>query len=324
MTFRPSLSVLMPLLASFSAAAFEPLTGAFLAQQACPAGVSLSGAPDGQRLRAGERYPALGLNRRDGEFIQLRVPGAKPEARWVQRHCGVWEGATAASAAPAAPPQQLLLSLSWQPAFCESQPGQRECQTQTATRFDADHFSLHGLWPQPESLQYCGVTPPVRRLDETRRWAALPPVPLQAGTANELGRVMPGAASGLERHEWVRHGSCYGADAETYYRTALALTNEVNRSRLRERLAGQFGATVTLSQLRAAFEQSFGAGAGSALGLRCIRAGRRLLLSEIRISLRPPRNEPAAPVSGMAEALDRSSPAQSNCEAGEVDRAGLD
>ena len=44
---------------------------------------------------------------------------------------------------------EYVLAASWQPAFCATSAGQgkAECVSQTADRFDATHFSIHGLWP---------------------------------------------------------------------------------------------------------------------------------------------------------------------------------
>ena len=97
---------------------------------------------------------------------------------------------------------------------------------------------------------------------------------------------MPG--SSLERHEWLRHGSCFGADADPYFRTALALLEQVNRSPLRDTLAKRVGGPVAVSKLKAAFEQGFGPGSGGAMSVRCQRDGGRTLITELRLSLRQP------------------------------------
>jgi ribonuclease T2 len=50
---------------------------------------------------------------------------------------------------------EYILAVSWQPGFCETHPNRKECAGQTSERYDATHFSLHGLWPMRKS--YCGV-----------------------------------------------------------------------------------------------------------------------------------------------------------------------
>lgn len=81
--------------------AFEEVRGELAAGRACEAFVSFRGRinPDGARLAAGERYQALGLNRRDGDWLQVVVPGARPAERWVARDCGSLRG----EAAPGGP-----------------------------------------------------------------------------------------------------------------------------------------------------------------------------------------------------------------------------
>jgi len=43
---------------------------------------------------------------------------------------------------------------------------------------------------------------------------------------------MPGFASNLHKHEWIKHGTCYGTDANTYYENAIALLHQVNDSKV--------------------------------------------------------------------------------------------
>ncbi|MFM8445148.1 MAG: hypothetical protein ACKN9W_17645, partial [Methylococcus sp.] len=92
-----------------------------------------------------------------------------------------------ASAAPPARmparPARVLLALSWQPAFCERQAAKPECRDQTAGRFDADHLSLHGLWPQPQGLEDCQVDARNRALDQRGNWMNLP-APVLAAERN--------------------------------------------------------------------------------------------------------------------------------------------
>jgi ribonuclease T2 len=81
-----------------------------------------------------------------------------------------------------------LLSLSWSPAFCLSDPGAAECNG--PRRFG---FIVHGLWPQNEKgwPEKCDVHLPV-------------PDSVVEGIAD----LMP--ARGLVYHEWSTHGTCSG------------------------------------------------------------------------------------------------------------------
>ncbi len=92
------------------------------------------------------------------------MPGAQPDRRWVAVDCGTIDGAQAAPPAPPSRPQasgpkpRYTLAVSWQPAFCEARTRTPECRSQTPGRFDASHFSLHGLWPEPYENVFCGVS----------------------------------------------------------------------------------------------------------------------------------------------------------------------
>jgi ribonuclease T2 len=88
-----------------------------------------------------------------------------------------------------------LLSLSWSPAFCLSQPGSSECNG--PRRFG---FIVHGLWPQNERgwPQNCGADQAVP--DEV---------------ADSILDIMP--ARKLIFHEWTTHGTCSGLDPAAYF-----------------------------------------------------------------------------------------------------------
>ncbi|MBV1706214.1 MAG: ribonuclease T [Hyphomicrobiales bacterium] len=122
--------------------------------------------------------------------------------------------ATAQPAAPAAAPAPVrnaaiapgkfdfyVLSLSWSPGFCESNPsgkGRKQCAVGAHLG-----FVLHGLWPQNERgyPSRCGGSQSVSKaaLDET------------------VG-VYP--ARGLARYEWRKHGTCTGLSPTAYFAAA--------------------------------------------------------------------------------------------------------
>ncbi|WP_138468393.1 ribonuclease T [Poseidonocella sp. HB161398] len=216
-----------------------------------------------------------------------------------------------------------LLALSWQPAFCDlAQNGRKpECAKLNGGElpWTEEGFTLHGLWPQPRSAEYCGISTTEEASDRAGDWDALPKIALDRETAAALIRLMPGVRSQLERHEWTRHGSCYGDEAGQlgYFRDALWLTAEVNAALgplMSERLGGQ----VALAELRDALDAQFGAGTGNALEMDCRRDGDRWLVSEIRLHLTG-EIDPSRPLSPL---LARPSPVPSDCDTAEVDAAG--
>ena len=88
-----------------------------------------------------------------------------------------------------------LLSLSWSPAFCLSDPGASECAG--PRRFG---FIVHGLWPQYEQgwPENCDVHEQV-----------------PDSVISSISDIMP--ARGLIYHEWSAHGTCSGLDPTDFF-----------------------------------------------------------------------------------------------------------
>lgn len=84
---------------------------------------------------------------------------------------------------------------------------------------------------------------------------------------------MPGVKSGLDRHQWLRNGTCQTADAEDYFTLQLRLLEELNRSAVRALFADRIGEELDEKQIKQAFDRSFGAGAGDRVRMQ--RAARR-------------------------------------------------
>lgn len=214
---------------------------------------------------------------------------------------------------------QYVLAISWQPAFCETRPDRPECESQTADRFDAGNFALHGLWPQPRSRDYCGVDAETVRADEDGDWHLLPEPDLPDGLWAELEEVMPGTQSGLERHEWIKHGTCYDGDAEEYFADSLDMLEAINGSAVAELFAGSVGERLTQGEVRAAFDAAFGSGAGERVRLSCIEDGDRRLIDELTIGLTGDIDGPDS----IADRLMDARPTDGGCDGGLVDAVGL-
>jgi ribonuclease T2 len=88
-----------------------------------------------------------------------------------------------------------LLSLSWSPAFCMSDPQAAECNG--PRRFG---FIVHGLWPQNEKgwPENCNVH-----------------VPVPENVVSGIADLMP--ARGLVYHEWSAHGACSGLGPADFF-----------------------------------------------------------------------------------------------------------
>lgn len=305
------------------------MTGSFVADRACPATQSIKSGknPGNVATEAGRTYDLLAGNRDLPTHYLIEIPGADPDRRWVKVTCGHLAGggateapAPSGSAAAASGKPEYVFALSWQPAFCETRGKKPECRTQTAAGFDATHFTLHGLWPQPNGNFYCGVGPSERANDKPGRWQDLPPVVLDAATREELDRVMPGTQSALERHEWIKHGTCSGLSQQDYFATALSLMRAVNASPVRDLFARSIGRTLTSDQIRAAFDDAFGAGAGGRVRVSCVKgsSGGRLI-GEITLGLAGP----LGPASRIGDLVLASAPTDdAGCPQGLVDAAG--
>ena len=129
---------------------------------------------------------------------------------------------------------------------------------------------------------------------------------------------MPGYASNLHRHEWIKHGTCYGTDADTYYQHSIELTQKINKSDVGKLLSKNIGKKVTLKQIRKSFDSSFGKGAGKKVDLRCDRKGR---ISEFWINLTGVVTDKSAADLDVSKLLKSAIDAGSTCFKGYVDRA---
>lgn len=316
----------LALLASLAAArAEQPMDGTFIAGRSCDALVSIrkDTNPDHAITGPGIAYKLLAANQKQATHYRIEIPTANPPERWVPAECGRVVPADVAAPAPepAKPkPSDLsyVLALSWQPAFCESNQRKPECRWQTGKRHDANYLSLHGLWPQPRGLEYCNMPDKVRAAGEGGRWKDLPAVDLSFSTRADLEQLMPGSQSLLERHEWAKHGSCYPGSAEAYFRDSFRLLKEVNASPVADIFLRNIGRQVTTADIRAAFDQGFGRGAGNRVRVTCRDEGGRRLITEITLGLRGD----ILGGSSLSDLLLAAPPTEPGCPAGVVDPVG--
>lgn len=300
--------------------AFVSIEGCFIAKDNCPAvqSVRKNTNPGNITLEKDMTYKVLGKNKPNATHYQLKIRGANPVDRWVPVSCGIF--LTECDKIRPADPKtenkkpEYLLALSWQPAFCQTHQHKSECETQTAGRYDADHFTLHGLWPQPRGNVYCGVSSKNKNLDENHSWSQLPKLNISQNTYNALMKVMPGTASYLHRHEWYKHGSCYDDPADMYFLESIALASQVNQSAVRELFAANTGKSVSSREIRKKFDDAFGKGAGSKIKVRCKNG----MITELWINLKG-TIEPDTPITDL---LKDAAPADPGCERGMIDEVG--
>jgi ribonuclease T2 len=297
------------------------MDGSFTASKSCPAFQSIRKQtnPGNATVVAGQSYDVKAKNNVSATHYRIEVPGAQPPERWVAVDCGR-VGSVTAGKPQQTPGPFYVLALSWEPAFCESLPDKQECKTQTATRADARQFSLHGLWPQPRRNVFCGVDKTLIEADDQHRWTDLPEPQMPPETKSALAGVMPGTQSLLERHEWIKHGTCYPAtSAEQYFNDATRLTAAVNQSAVGEFIAANVGREIKSSELRATFDAAFFSGAGDRVRVACKPDGGRQLVTEITIGLKG--DIPGG--SALAELMGASTPTDPGCPGGILDPVGL-
>lgn len=337
MTFRSFFLAVVLCLAG-PAAAQESLEGWFIAMEPCEAYQSKNRLtnPGDVRTETHVAYDMIGINKLGGDWYQIRIPGAPvTEARWVALGCGVHvvaagpvpdaegDAGVPFEPEPGTEASDLLLALSWQPAFCETKPSKTECRqlNDGLLPITETQLSLHGLWPQPNGTFYCGVPPDLVQLDKANRWADLPAPELDADTADRLAVAMPGTASFLERHEWIKHGSCFFGDrnGDEYFDDALRVLDAINGSPIAALLAAHVGAELEASAIRGAFDLAFGAGTGERIQVQCTGDHGRVLIQEIKVPLKGEITEDAD-IGALIRAAD---PQSVGCARGVIDPVGL-
>ncbi|HFU77855.1 MAG TPA: hypothetical protein ENK68_05070 [Epsilonproteobacteria bacterium] len=210
--------------------------------------------------------------------------------------------------------KQNLLTLSWHNAFCETHRYKKECRPRLfpgLKQYSAKHFVLHGLWPQPKSKTYCGVSKKYVGMDKYKQWNRLPDLGLSSQLKESLKRVMPGFSSSLHKHEWFKHGTCYGTNAQQYYTDAVRLVRQVNASNVGAFFMKNIGKSVTLKQVQHLFDTSFGAGAGKRVEMKC-KDG---LITELWLHLGSGEDT-------LSELLHKGKTIRSRCQKGRIDKAG--
>ena len=221
-----------------------------------------------------------------------------------------------------------VLAVSWQPAFCEAASRKPECRSQHEGRADTRQFSLHGLWPQPPEgkigRDYCNVPAAEIDKDKSGRWRRISMERLPPDLWRRLKTAMPGTMSGLERHEWLKHGTCMaGADPERYFTASLALLDALNASTVVQLFSGRIGERVSGEEIRTAFDQAFGEGAGRRVRVACRQDGERRLILELTIGLSGELTGAPGETPDLAALIAAAKPTDPGCPGGVIDAVGF-
>jgi ribonuclease T2 len=211
-----------------------------------------------------------------------------------------------------------VLALSWQPAFCASDAGADRAECNDGT---SDKLTLHGLWPNADRNKdgrldteddYCVGDDRARLMAlDKRDWNRLPAVKISNDLARRLAEIMPGVHSQLERHQWVKHGSCSGLGAERYFAAAVNLSETLRASDFASLIDRNIGAEMSRRDLLQAFSAEFGKGSERALQLLCRKGDGGSALTEVRIRLKPGAVESAL----SRDSFDTARVAKGSCPA---------
>ncbi|MEO1142862.1 MAG: ribonuclease T, partial [Pseudomonadota bacterium] len=131
----------------------------------------------------------------------------------------------------------------------------------------------------------------------------------------------PGTASFLDRHEWIKHGTCHKGEggADEYFDDTLLVLDAINGSKIGAFFVDHIGAEVRTAEIQDLFDDVFGSGTGSRVQFQCAGDGHRTLIKELRIAL---VGEIAEGIS-VSDLLLAAQPVSAGCQRGFIDAAGL-
>jgi EndoU nuclease-like protein len=134
------------------AAAFFELSGIFIADERCQAYDSIRRQtnPGGVLTVSGQSYTVRALNREDGDYVYVDVPGANPRARWVSITCGdLFRG-------PDQPDPDSGTPAAFTPFFdADDRPNDPTPRPPTLSAFDQAMLQVCGTWgSRPTSADF--------------------------------------------------------------------------------------------------------------------------------------------------------------------------
>lgn len=270
--------------------AATPLQGQLTATQSCPAYVSFRQEtnPQNQFLEKDQTYRVIGINKSGGDWLKITWLNGP---RWINKQCGqlsttntTYPSATeknlnAPSCQAANTYQSYVLSVSWQPGFCEHNRNANkkpECQAFFKGKLPATHLTLHGLWPNKSQ---CGISYGNCNPNAT--------LSLSPDTIKAIAPWMPNFyyQTSFGEHEWQKHGTCQSLNDDQYFLTATNMVKTVNASAIGQYILAHQGKSVDVDDFKDAMIKALGKETVSRIRLVCAQ---HRYLQEIRINL--PKN----------------------------------
>jgi ribonuclease T2 len=312
---------------SFSTFGSLPVSGDFTASATCPAFQSFRKEtnPDNTQLIINRRYEALSINNKDWQWIQLRIPGASPAVRWVNKYCGTADfklnGNSNSNSNSNSNTNNnshqnpnscqipndfdsYVLAVTWQPGFCEHVNYKRhkpECDAINSGKKTISHLTLHGLWPNKRS---CGINYGYCDSKATLN--------LSAATIKTISPWMPNFfyQDNFGEYQWKKHGACQNLNDDDYFLTAIDLVKKVNASPIGLYIKQNIGKTVSVSEFKNQLTQTLGFNAVNRIRLSCSKSR---YLTEIQLNLEQDFN-PSDNLVSQLEKAPKSSRFQGNCK----------
>ncbi|AWM90819.1 ribonuclease [Pseudomonas sp. 31-12] len=172
--------------------------------------------------------------------------------------------------APSAHFDYLAYAITWQPTFCMLKPTTAGCDK------PKNVFYTHGIWPYYKSTDQsanrhpssciksvgCGQAEEVCELSDTDQKLA--------EAEHGFSEIVTESPDYLMKHEWKKHGTCYGTNQTEYFRDFVKLRKAVNYSPDFNQFQGE---SLDLNQLKALFPSN--------TSFRCASQGGKQHLFEV-------------------------------------------
>ncbi len=109
--------------------------------------------------------------------------------------------------------------------------------------------------------------------------------------------------------------------ADAYFADAARLIEDLNASAVQELFAANIGKSLAGDAIKAAFDKSFGPGAGDRVKMSCRRAGNSRVISELTIGLSADATDGKG--KDLADLIQGAGRTSFGCNEGIVDAAGF-
>lgn len=196
---------------------------------------------------------------------------------------------------------EYTLAIQWFPSVCKVE-NYKACRKNYP--FWRENFTLHGLWPKKT---YCKISTRDKILDKQGKWQKLN-IKISPKLATLIATYMPGYLSGLHKHEYIKHGSCYKKSVDEYFLDSINLISQLNNSKIKDFFLENRGKRVKTAKIRNLFKKEFGNGKN--VKFIC-KDG---YLTELRIKLKGK----ITPITPLYDLMVHTKPVKIGCKIGKI------